>query len=313
MSQKIRILVCRLFDMKKCCLLYLSIAINFSLTIPIVAAPIVTDGLVSYWTFDLNNIDGNIVEDVWGENHAEIVGHKNISDGYIRQGLELKGLRNYVVIPNFGNFGSQLGPFTFEIIVKTSYKISWMPIYRVIEAPHCDERKRGYGISINASLDFQNRPFFPLNNIVTKEDSIHLQQSDRQQNGCRSRTSGFPSQISDGKWHHIVYVDGGPLNDEPDNGWRERAFYVDGEQKSRGRRNVPNRDNILPYTEPIYLGAVNTNGKATKFFRGIIDEVRVYDRVLSYEEVLQNYQSRIGLGVEPTHKLPTVWGTLKKR
>ena len=278
----------------------------------LLANTIVTDGLVSYWTFDLNNIHGNIVEDVWGENHAEIVGQTNISDGYIRQGLELKGLKNYVILPNFGNFGSQLGPFTFEIIVKTSYKISWMPIYRVIEKPHCEERDRGHGISINASLDFQNRLFF-LNNIVTREDSIHLQQSDRHQNGCRSRTSGFPSEISDGKWHHIVYVDGGSLNDEPDNGWREKAFYVDGEQKSRGRRNTPNRDDILPYTEPIYLGAVNTNGKATKFFRGIIDEVRVYDRVLSYEEVLQNYQSRIGLSVESTQKLPTVWGTLKKR
>ena len=108
--------------MKKCCLLYLSIAINLSLTIPIVAAPIVTDGLVSYWTFDLHDISNGIVKDVWGENQAEIVGQTNISDGYIRQGLKLKGLNNYVIIPNFGNFGSQLEPFTFEIIVKTSFK-----------------------------------------------------------------------------------------------------------------------------------------------------------------------------------------------
>lgn len=279
------------------------------------ANTIVTDGLVSYWTFDLNNIDGNIVEDVWGENHAEIVGPTNISDGYIRQGLELKGLNNYVIIPNFGNFGSQLGPFTFEIIIKTNYKKNWMPIYRVIEEPHCDEMDRGHGISLNASLNFQNRPFIPgpQDDIITKEDSIHLQRSYRRPNGCSSGTSGFSSQISDGKWHHIVYMDGEPFADDPGNGWKQRYFYVDGEEKSRGRHNTSNRDNILPYTEPIYLGAVNTNGKATKFFRGIIDEVRVYDRGLTYEEILQNYQSRIGLGVEPTHKLPTVWGTLKKR
>ena len=284
----------------------------------LLANTIVTDGLVSYWTFDLNNIDGNIVEDVWGKNHAEIVGQTNISDGYIRQGLELKGLKNYVVIPNFGNFGNQLEPFTFEIIVKTSYKTSWTPIYRVLEAPHCDERDRGHGILINASPDFQNRDFFqgpprPKNKIVTNEDSIHLQRSYRYQNGCSSSTSGFPSQISDGKWHHIVYSHVELFTDESGNEWKQRLLYVDGEQKYTSSYNTSNRDNILPYTEPIYLGAVNTNGKATKNFRGIIDEVRVYDRGLSYEEILQNYQSRIGLGVESTHKLPTVWGTLKKR
>lgn len=279
----------------------------------LLANTIVTDGLVSYWTFDLNNIDGNIVEDVWGENHAEIVGQTNISDGYIRQGLELNGLNNYVIIPNFGNFGSQLGPFTFEIIVKTSYKKSWTPIYRVIEEPHCDKSDRGHGITINASIDFQIRPILPQNDMITKEDSIHLQRSYRRQNGCSSGTSGFPSQISDGKWHHIVYTDGEPFTNEPGNGWKQRFFYVDGEQKSSGRHNTSNRDNILPYTEPIYLGAVNKNGNATRFFRGIIDEVRVYDRGLSYEEVLQNYQSKIGLGVEPTQKLPTVWGALKRR
>ena len=281
----------------------------------LLANTIVTDGLVSYWTFDLNNIDGNLVEDVWGENHAEIVGQTNISDGYIRQGLELNGFKNYVVLPNFGNFGSQLGPFTFEIIVKTSYKKSWMPIYRVIEKPNCDKSDSGHGISINASMDFQIRPFIRVheNNIVTKEDFIHLQRSYRRPNGCSSGTTEFPSQISDGKWHHIVYTDGEPIADESGNEWKQRFFYVDGEQKSSGRHNTSNRDNILPYTQPIYLGAVNTNGKATKNFRGIIDEVRVYDRGLSYEEILQNYQSRIGLGVEPTHKLPTVWGTLKKR
>ena len=42
----------------------------------LLANTIVTDGLVSYWTFDLNNINGNLVEDVWGENHAELSGRR---------------------------------------------------------------------------------------------------------------------------------------------------------------------------------------------------------------------------------------------
>ena len=39
---------------------------------------IVTDGLVSYWTFDEKDIAGFTVKDVWGENDGRIVGNPKI-------------------------------------------------------------------------------------------------------------------------------------------------------------------------------------------------------------------------------------------
>lgn len=74
-----------------------------------------------------------------------------------------------------------------------------------------------------------------------------------------------------------------------------------------------NRENLVAYIEPIFLGATNNKGKASRFFEGVFDEVRIYDRALTEKEVIRNYESGIGLGVEAAQKLPTVWGALKKR
>lgn len=57
---------------------------------------------------------------------------------------------------------------------------------------------------------------------------------------------------------------------------------------------------------------MNNMGEASGFFEGVFDEVRIYDRALTEEEVIHNYESGIGLGVEATEKLPTVWGALKR-
>ena len=45
----------------------------------------------------------------------------------------------------------------------------------------------------------------------------------------------------------------------------------------------------------------------------MLDEVRVYNRTLTDEEVIRNYNSDIGLAVKPADKLSTVWGALKTR
>ena len=63
--------------------------------------------------------------------------------------------------------------------------------------------------------------------------------------------------------------------------------------------------------QPVYIGAANNRGNVERHFPGVIDEVRIYDRPLTAEEVTRNFESRIGLSVEPEEKLPIVWGTLK--
>ncbi len=56
---------------------------------------------------------------------------------------------------------------------------------------------------------------------------------------------------------------------------------------------------------------VATDSNGQNLFRGIIDEVRVYNRALSEEEINQNMKAE-GLAVEgPTDKLAVTWGEMK--
>ena len=61
-------------------------------------AQVVTDGLVSYWTLDRVDIDGETVKDVWGNNDGIIAGDPKIVEGKIGQALEFDG-DDFVDIP----------------------------------------------------------------------------------------------------------------------------------------------------------------------------------------------------------------------
>ena len=308
--------------MKRLMLLLTLTVVGLMITVNASSKTIVTDGLVSYWTFDRTTIHDRTVEDVWGENDATIVGNPKIVGGYLLQGLALGGLRDYVSLPNVGNFGSRIGPYTFEVWFKTNQK-RWSAIYKVNECG--GNNNMGQGILINTVIKRGETVY------ETKEDILFRHYSTKSGNGCAGGAGGSEQPVSDGEWHHIVLTLR-PANDEELDKLRNvpvppqirhrpvhegncltSDFYLDMEHISGGTGcTLPN--DVRPYTLPIFLGAVNDNGKKVLgFFEGVFDEVRIYDRALTEEEVKRNYESGIGLGVEPIQKLSTVWGALKTR
>ena len=96
-----------------------------------------------------------------------------------------------------------------------------------------------------------------------------------------------------------------------DAGNTEINIYMDGKPQEVIVGKGSKLDNFVPFVEPVYIGAANNRGKVERHFPGVIDEVRIYDRPLSEDEVIQNYESKVGLSVEFTNKLPIVWGSLK--
>ena len=292
------------------------------------ADTIITDGLVSYWSFDLNNIEDGTIEDVWGENDATIKGNPKVTDGLIRQGLEFDGAGDYVVLENLGNFQTRTGPSTIELWVKTSDVSTYRTLFRVLEPP-CSTRDTGWGLSINASWKipkFQG-PAHP--NQIPQQQGIFFSEGyllfENNRNGKRNRCHAllavFRHTISDGKWHHIVVVTDALYIDEKGTEWKTSNLYIDNIHQPMpphipmpwGRFRDNDIDDFVPFTQPVYLGATNNKGKAAAYFRGVIDEVRVYNRAITHEEVTHNFVSRLGLAVEPTHKLSVVWGELKTR
>lgn len=76
----------------------LMFATIFLMYVNMAEAQIVTDGLVSYWTFDEADIDGDTVKDLIGDNSGKIFNSVEIAEGKINQALLFSG--GYVEVPD---------------------------------------------------------------------------------------------------------------------------------------------------------------------------------------------------------------------
>ena len=253
--------------------------------------PIVTEGLVSYWTFDQKDIAGGTVKDVWGENDGKIVGDPKVVDGQVGEALEFDGSDDYVNLTNLGDFGEKVGASTFEAWVKTSFKKDWTTLFKVLDQG-CN---MAWAIDVNRSA----KAGFPL-----AEDIVHYYVRQKSAAGCNAIAVEIEFPLSDGKWHHIVFAIVDP-------GESEVSLYMDGEPQEIIVGDAKKLDTFIPFVEPVYIGAANNRGKVERHFPGIIDEVRIYDRPLTAGEVTRNFESKIGLSVQAAEKLPIVWATLK--
>jgi len=84
--------------------------------------------------------------------------------------------------------------------------------------------------------------------------------------------------IDDDIWYLITVVfDSGVVNGT--------KLYVDGEYKAQGTITIVNQDN------PVLIGAGYTGGQR---FNGIIDDVRIYNRILTNPEILLIYNGGVG-------------------
>jgi hypothetical protein len=82
------------------------------------------------------------------------------------------------------------------------------------------------------------------------------------------------SVITDGQWHHVGLVF------DYDN--FKRLLYVDGKETAKDTTIVGGVDS----NGGLYFGADKTL-ETNSFFSGLIDDVRIYDRVLSKEEIAE--------------------------
>lgn len=101
-----------------------------------------------------------------------------------------------------------------------------------------------------------------------------------------------------GDWDHLVgtYADG------------KQMFYVNGKLVGE-KDSSPNFNSIQEFL--IGAGA-NERGTHEYLFNGIIDEVRLYDRVLTENEIASVMDSQ-SLDVEPSGKLAITWGQIKTK
>lgn len=270
---------------------YFTIAVLFVTPSLITAKTVVTDGLVSYWTFDNQDITEKTVKDVWGNNDGTMVGAPKSVAGQVGDALEFDGSDDYVNLTNLGDFGAKVGSSTFEAWVKTDFKDEWTSLFKVLDVG-CN---MAWAIDVNRSAQA---------GFLFAEDVVHFYVRQKAAAGCNQIAAQIDFALSDGEWHHIVFA-------IEDAGTPKVNIFMDGTAQIVVLGDAKKLDTFEPFVEPVYIGAANNRGKVEKFFPGVIDEVRIYDRPLTPDEVTRNFESRIGLGVEPIHKLPITWGNIK--
>ena len=100
-----------------------------------------------------------------------------------------------------------------------------------------------------------------------------------------------------GTWYHIVYTTNAPEN--------QLVLYVDGEERQRDEDG----NGALENMNERRIGSEHDG----RFLNGAIDEVRIYNRVLTADEVMQNFEARTNtLSVDPKGKSATAWAELKR-
>ncbi len=108
--------------------------------------------------------------------------------------------------------------------------------------------------------------------------------------------------------------DGGP--EIPENEWAFAAMTIEPEQATlyiytdadgldKGINDIPHIEQEIGKLNIAWVDCCGGN----RYFKGIIDEVMIFDRALSEDELLQ--LAKQGLAVEPAHKLTTNWGKIK--
>ena len=239
-------------------------------------AQMVTDGLISYWPLDNATIKGDTVEDVWGDNDGILVGNPKSVNGQVGQGLEFDGT-NGVEVPGTETLDFKgADQMTVMAWVNTG---SDDPVQGVV-AGCCGTIVAQRDVN-GWALRYDGR-----NAGAEMEFIVH--------GGNWIGDNGFGAPLFPaGEWHHLVgIIDGADM-----------FLYADGELVQQGAFG----DTVASAGTKLEIGKAGDGG-----FVGIIDEVAIYNRPLSADEVKANFNAK-GLAVWPEGKLATLWGRIKTR
>lgn len=228
-------------------------------SVNVLNAEVVTDGLVSYWNLNRETIQANIVRDILGSNHGTLNGEPKITEGKFGEAIEFDGVDDYIEIPDTATLRlDRTGAIEFWI------NIIQINEYQGILIKALTWTGSGYVLRYSSEYQFQGGWEW----VDFHEDG----------------------ELIEAEWSHVVMTTDG----------ESASLYQD------GKLVVSEKTTVAASTQPLIIG--ETLGY---FLNGIIDEVRVYDRLLSEEEIKQNMRAK-GLSVENSSNNMTItWATLK--
>lgn len=250
------------------------------------------EGLVSYWSFD--NIRNDTIFDYSGkDNHGTNYGGEVIG-GIKGSALEFDGISDYARIPE----DDADPPEVLRGLEKGSISL-W---FRVDHIP------TDYGIAPAFYYGAEEMcDFFDAANqgLIIELGHSPVHQGSESiyftiwENGCTYPSFCFDSNepVSEGEWHHYVAVVGENFN----------TGYLDGQEMVDRRYNFGNDGYSQFFAnavlhEKLWLGKGYWD-ETVQYFDGAIDELRIYNRPLTGEEVKSLYDDASSVtSVNPVEK-----------
>ena len=244
----------------------LAVTVALSTTTKIAQAQeAITDGLISYWSFNKDTVTDNTVRDIFGTNNGTMNGNVEVVKGNTGDALKFSGGHvDCGSAKELSEIGNQL---TIEMWIKPE--------------------KAGWAIFAGISMSGSNTYVIAWSDQARVDFNIW--------NGA-VETWPFHSiaQPALNEWHHIACVYDGS----------EAIIYINGELDSKKDFEGDLKHN----GENFWMGARKVGGLQ---YNGLIDELRIYNRGLSQDEIKNNLDAT-GLAVEPNNKLPLTWGIIKE-
>ena len=255
--------------------------IGLGVVIPVAARTVVIeDGLIGYWSFDKDTVKGKTVEDIWGNQDAEMIGDLQIVAGKFGEAVQLGGGAGARVQMTDDIKKAKLPTeeMTVELWAWDEQFIEW----------------GGYVVAVQDNGAFEKGW---LLGTRWKAFSFALSSEDADDGDGLLTYLNAASASEVNKWYHVV----GTYDS------KEMKIYVNG--KLEGTSGV--QSGPINYPDRIFfsIGAYKDDNEDF-VHKGMLDEVRLYDRALSEKEILNNMEAE-GLAVEPTGKLSLTWGQLK--
>lgn len=219
-------------------------------------------GLVGQW-----KMDGNAKDATPYSAHGTVTAATLATDrkAQSNNAYDLNGTTAYISIPDNSRFTIPAG-FTYSIWVNTSTTAAnsvFMAKYKDT-ATTARETYLGYQGAANRRIQW-----FVYDNTA----------------GVCIGGNTSTDVMSLGEWHHIVATyDGGTTNSS-------LKLYMDGVSVTLNAGCSGSFTTIRDLSEPLTIGAGNTTGTPAYFLDGVLDDARIYNRVLSQAEITALYES----------------------
>lgn len=224
------------------------------------------EGLVAYYPFNGNALDESPLANNGSVSGAQLAEDRNNADF---SAFYFDGVDDYIEVPSIGaiNFGTDQ---EFAISIWLKYEKS-QPNSTNVDNDVLAKWVKG------GSTDGKGYPFC-LRITNQKSDTPGEWYGTRWDSDACGHGGGAGSAgkvCGDGKWHHIVYMKTSTVV----------IAYIDGEQADQGTDNTSCE---TKNDAPLLIGLRSKSGGNA--FNGYVDDLRIYNRSLSAEEIKQLFE-----------------------